>query len=351
MKALMYGAGNIGRGFIGQLFFQNGYDTTFVDVNPEIIDALNEKGEYPLQIVSNESCSNLMIKNVSGILGTDSGAVEQAIADCDVLCTAVGVNILPRIVPNLVQGIKKRSESGRELNIIICENKIDADVYLRQLIKENLPQPYHAYIDQKVGLIESSVGRMVPNVPQELKNENKLTVVAEPFCILPVNKDAWIGQPPCIDGILFESNFEYYIQSKLFLHNMGHCLTAYMGKLNGYTYIYEAIGNESIRDIVKYAMYSVAEALSLEHNRPYSEIKRYANDLIVRFGNKHLGDTIERVGRDIKRKLGINDRLLGAVRLCEKYNIDSTYIKIGVASALLFGEQYPIEDLKLEAKL
>ena len=129
---------------------------------------------------------------------------------------------------------------------------------------------------------------------------------------------------------------------------MGHCLTAYLGKLNGYKYICEAIENENIRFIVKNAMYASAEALSIEHNRRYTDVKRYADDLIHRFGNRHLGDTVLRVGMDIKRKLAENDRLMGAIRLCEKHGIDATYIKIGVAAALLFGEEYSADNIKLE---
>lgn len=348
-KAVMYGAGNIGRGFMGQLFFQNEYSTVFVDINEEVINALNKDHEYPIKVVSNESQHELVIKNVSGINGIDSNAVVQEIAQCDIMCTAVGVNVLPKIIPNLANGIKLRSETNRELNIIICENKIDANVYLKQMVKEYLPQQYHDFIERKVGFIEASVGRMVPVVTDKMKEGNVLKVWVEPFCSLPVDKEAFKGGIPKIDGIIPENNFEYYIQSKLFLHNMGHCLTAYLGKIDGYTYIYEAINNDSIKYIVQNAMYASAEALSLEHNKPYSEVKRCANDLIKRFGNKYLGDTVFRVGSDLKRKLGENDRLVGTINLCEKHNVDATYIKIGVAAALLFGEEYPISKLNRRA--
>ena len=347
--AVMYGAGNVGRGFIGQLLYKSNYHTVFVDIDQAIIGEINRCHEYPLKIVSNDVVDETVIGNVSGILGTDSSAVADAIADCDIMCTAVGVNVLPHIVQNLAVGIQKRSATGKELNIIICENKIDADIYLKGMVKEKLEAKYHSYLEEKVGFVEASVGRMVPVMTEEMKEGNILKVWAEPFCTLPVSKDAFKGEIPEIEGMKAEPKFEYYIQSKLFLHNMGHCLTAYLGRLNGYTYIYEAIENDNIRKIVSGAMDSAAEALSLEHGKPLGEVKDYAADLLKRFGNRYLRDTVERVGRDIKRKLGENDRLIGAARLCKKHGIDNVYIKIGIASALLFGEEYDAALINLNA--
>jgi mannitol-1-phosphate 5-dehydrogenase len=345
--AVMYGAGNIGRGFLGQLFYNSGYHTVFIDIDKTVIDELNRCKEYPLKIVSNDFVEETVIGNVSGILGTDSKAVIDAIAECDIMCTAVGVNVLPHITQNIADGIRKRSETGNELNIIICENKIDADIYMKGMVKEKLDSPYYVYLEEKVGFVEASVGRMVPVMTEEMKEGNILKVWVEPFCTLPVSKDAFKGKIPEIKGVKAEPRFEYYIQSKLFLHNMGHCLTAYLGRLNGLTYIYEAIENANIRQIVTGAMNSSAEALSLEHGKPLDEVKAYAADLINRFGNRHLKDTVERVGRDLKRKLGENDRLVGAARLCRKHGIDNTYMKIGIASALLFGEEYDAAQINL----
>ena len=346
--AVMYGAGNVGRGFIGQLLYNAGYHTVFVDIDQAIIDEINDRGEYPLKIVSNDLVHETTIANVCGILGTDGKAVADAVAGCNILCTAVGVNVLPHIVQNLADGIQQRSAAGKELNIIICENKIDADSYLKGMIKSKLDTKYHSYLENKVGFVESSVGRMVPVMTDEMKEGNILKVWAEPFCTLPVSKDAFKGEIPEIAGLKAEPKFAYYIQSKLFLHNMGHCLTAYLGRLNGYTYIYEAIENESIRHIVSSAMNSVAEALSLEHGKPITEVQNYAADLLMRFGNRYLRDTVERVGRDVQRKLGNNDRLIGAARLCRKHCIDNTYMKVGIASALLFGEEYGAAQISLQ---
>ncbi|HPP75292.1 MAG TPA: mannitol-1-phosphate 5-dehydrogenase, partial [Armatimonadota bacterium] len=51
-KAVQFGAGNIGRGFIGQLFHESGYEVVFVDVVPDVVRLLNEQRCYTLRIAS-----------------------------------------------------------------------------------------------------------------------------------------------------------------------------------------------------------------------------------------------------------------------------------------------------------
>jgi mannitol-1-phosphate 5-dehydrogenase len=336
MKAVMYGAGNIGRGFIGMLFSQSGYETVFIDINKETIELLNEKHEYPVKVVSNDTQNETIIKNVRAVDGNDINAVADEIATCDIMCSAVGVNVLPYIARNLAEGIRRRSKSNRELNIIICENLINADKYLKSLIKEQTEEKYYDYLENNVGFIEASVGRMVPVMTEEMKEGNPLKVWVEPFCMLPVDKDAFKGTIPTIKNMEPSSPFEYHIQSKLFLHNMGHSLTAYLGSLKGYEFIWQAIEDIEIREICQKAMEASALALSKEHNKSYEQVKAYAYDLISRFGNKYLGDTTARVGKDTKRKLSANDRIAGASKLCKKHNIDNSNILYGIAAGLLF---------------
>lgn len=336
MKAVMYGAGNIGRGFIGMLFSQSGYETVFVDINEEMVNLLNTKNEYPVKVVSNEEQYEVTVKNVRAVNGMDTNAVANEIAECDIMCSAVGVNVLPYIAQNIADGIKERSKTKRELNIIICENLINADKYLKGLIKEKLDKQYYDYLENYVGFVEASVGRMVPIMTDEMKEGNPLKVWVEPFCTLPVDKHAFKGEIPQIKGMEPSAPFEYHIQSKLFLHNMGHCLCAYLGANSGYEYIWQAIEDEKIKNICQEAMYASVMALSKEHNKDYAMVKAYADNLIHRFANRYLGDTTARVGRDTKRKLSANDRLAGASRLCRKYDIDNTFILYGIAFALLF---------------
>ncbi len=337
-KAVMYGAGNIGRGFIGQLFYESGFWTSFVDVNMDIINKLNSDGGYPVKLVSNQGTQEIAVANVSGVNGTDIEAVAAAIAQADVMATAVGVNILPRIVGPLVAGFRKRWSEGNltPLNIIICENMIDANRYLEKMVKEELTDEEKNLFDQTIGLVEASIGRMVPAVSPEMQNGNILTACAEPFKELPVDRDAIKGDMPEIVGMIPSSPFEYHIQKKLFLHNLGHAATAYLGYLKGYTYIYEAIADPDIYANVKAAMTESAQALSAEHGIALSEIESSRDNLLDRFTNVMLKDTIERVGKDPIRKLSPNDRLIGAVNLCKKHGIEAKHILTAAAAAFLF---------------
>jgi len=321
MKAVVYGGGNIGRGFLGQLLFESGYETVFIDVNRELIDKLNADHSYPIKIVCNEYQNEMTIRNVRAV-HSDHAADE--IATADLMFTSAGVNVLPHIAQNIAEGIRKRQ--GRGLDIIICENLLHADKHLKKLLGTGVPE--------NIGFVESSVGRMVPVMNSEMYEGNILRVWVEPFCTLPVDRAAFKNEIPTIKNMLPSAPFGYYIQSKLYLHNMGHAVTAYLGLKRGYTYIWEAMADAEIGKTAEGAMRSSAEALSKEHDKPLDEVMRYAYDLLSRFQNRYLGDTCKRVGQDARRKLAIDDRLLGAIALCNKHQLPTECIKRGIMEAL-----------------
>jgi mannitol-1-phosphate 5-dehydrogenase len=338
---VQYGAGNIGRGFIGALFSNAGYNVEFIDVNMEVINALNERKQYPVRIVAKKGNHQMQIKNVCGIDGRDSLLVAQAIAGADIMATAVGVNILPRIVPNIVEGLRLRFKSNNinPLNIIICENLIDADKLLAKLINEQLNDAEKAQFNDYVGLVEASIGRMVPVMTEEMKRSDNLLVCVEKYCMLPIDKAAFKGKIPEIPELYPYSPFEYFIRRKLFIHNMGHALAAYMGHIEGFTYIWQAIENPYIKLLTQRAMIESAKALSKHFEVPLAAIMEQIDDLLLRFSNAELGDTVDRVGRDLKRKLSSSDRLAGAVKLCQAEGVEAVYICAGIAAGLFFESQ------------
>ena len=337
-QAVMYGAGYIGRGFIGQLFYMSGYEISFVDVNQSLIDRLNGDGQYPIYITEGESYREYLVTGVRGVNGFDTEAIAQAIEKADVMATAVGVNVLGKIAAPIARGIARRMEMGVEqpLNIIVCENMIGADAYLAGEIKKYLRDAEQDYFDAHVATVEPSIGRMVPATPEHLKEKHPLAVCVEPYCELPVDRDAFVGEIPPIVNLQPFSPFDFHIRRKLFMHNMSHALTAYFGALQGYTYIWEVAEDRAIQGLVRKALAEASQALSCEYGVPIEELLSFGEQLIERFQNRLLGDTIERVGRDTKRKLASNDRFVATAQLCQKHGIVPVHVLAGLAAGLHF---------------
>ncbi|HHY81586.1 MAG TPA: mannitol dehydrogenase [Clostridiales bacterium] len=335
MKAVMYGAGNIGRGFVGALFSQSGYQVTFIDIAEEVVKSLQEKQSYTIRYVSNEGFEDVLVQNITAINGKDTEAVSDAIAECDIMATAVGARVLEFIVPNIAAGLRKRWALGaKALNIIICENLMHANKVLESMLKALLTDEECKRFDETVGLVEASIGRMVPVQTEEMKDGDPLRVCVERYGFLPVDKAAFKGGIPEIKNMVPFEPFDFYIKRKLYIHNMGHATCAYLGDILGLKYIYEAINTSEVRLLVQNAMIESAMALSRKYDVGLYEILMHINDLIYRFSNAALKDTCQRVGGDPGRKLSPEDRLIGSAALALECGITPAYIAVGAAAGL-----------------
>ena len=335
MQAVMYGAGNIGRDFIGALLSKAGYRVTFVDVAEAVVTALQQKQTYPVRYVSSEGHEDVWVSNVTAVNGNDTEAVADIIASCDIMATAVGARILKFIVPNIVAGLRKRWAMGKgPLNIIICENLMDANKVLEGMLKAQLTEAECALFDETVGLVEASIGRMVPVQTEEMKDGEPLRVCVERYGFLPVDKDAFKGAIPEIPDLVPASPFDFYIKRKLYVHNMGHAVCAYLGGFNGRKYIWQSIEDPDTLYLVHNAMLDSAVALSKKYGVPVADILDHITDLLGRFRNRALMDTCQRVGGDPARKLGKEDRLIGASLLAMEQGISPVYTALGAAGAV-----------------
>lgn len=332
MNAVIFGAGNIGRGFIGALFSGAGLNVTFIDVAKPIVERMNADGCYPLHIVGGEEEKIITVKNVCAVDGNDRDAALEALLNADIAATCVGAKAIKYIIPNLSAGIKARHAKGlKPLNLLICENMMDADKYIRD---ELLAPVLTAEEMEDIGLVETSVGRMVPVPKPSAEGENPLKIAVEEYGVLPVDRAAFKGEVPEIKNMVPFAPFHYYIERKLFIHNMGHAVCAYFGSLLGHEYICDSIADPYVRLLVQGAMLESAEALSSKYSVPVKPLLNHASDLLRRFGNRALGDTCARVGGDIPRKLSISDRLTGsALQVLEGGNFP-VFICTGSAAAL-----------------
>ncbi len=338
-RAVIYGAGNIGRGFIGQLLFEAGFLLTFIDVNQAVIEALNQRGSYPVRLLRPEgNYDEILVTGVCAVDGNNPDAVAEAIAQADIMATAVGVNVLKHIAKPLSEGLKRRKiENGNVLDIILCENLIGADQYLAGLVREALG-PEADEVLKNIGFVEASIGRMVPIQTPQMQEGDPLRIVTEPYAELPVDKDSFKGPIPPIATLVARSPFDFFIHRKLYLHNMGHAVAAYLGMLAGHEFLWQCMEDPKIREVVGAAMREAAQAISLHHHLDddrKAELEHFIADLLVRFSSRPLSDTVERVGREARRKLLPGDRLCGALSLCQQEGIAAPHIQIGIAAALL----------------
>lgn len=335
MKAVMYGGGNIGRGFIGALLSQSGYEVTFIDVAEPVVKALSENHQYPVRYVSTDGHEDVMIENVTAVNGNASEAASEAITSCDIMATAVGARILKFIVGNIVAGLRKRwARTDKPLNIIICENLMDANKVLEGMLKDLLTDEEKKIFDERVGLVEASIGRMVPVQTDEMKDGDPMRVCVERYGFLPTDKAAFKGEVPEIKNMVPFEPFDFYIKRKLYIHNMGHATCAYLGDVLGLPYIYQSIDVPEVRILVQNAMTESAMALSKKYGVALEEIMLHITDLLHRFTNAALKDTCQRVGGDPGRKLSPDDRLIGSSSLALQQGVIPAYIAVGAAAGL-----------------
>mgnify|MGYP006287090337 CR=1 FL=1 len=337
---VIFGAGKIGRSFIGQLFSRSGYRAVFIDIFAPVIEELNRRGGYEV-VIKGEQETVIPVTNVSGIRADQSDKVAEAVARADIAATCVGKNALPSVFPLITAGLEKRAADSGEsnpLDIIIAENIRDARKLFSRELRKQLHPGYP--FDTAVGLVETSIGKMVPIMSRKDIEEDPLRVFAEPYNTLIVDRNGFRNEIPEIPGLAPKDNMKAWVDRKLFIHNLGHAVTAYAGYVHdpGMKYIYEVLASDRLCAFVRGAMTQSARALEQEYSGEFTseDLDAHISDLVSRFQNRALGDTVYRVGRDIRRKLGPRDRLAGAVRLCIRHSVDITAMLWGLVCGYFF---------------
>ncbi len=359
-KALIFGAGNVGRGFIGQLFCESGYEVVFVDVDQPLLDALNRRGSYTIRLVDNEGAAEVTVGPVRGLHAGQKEEIAGVLADATIAATAVGVRALPHVAPTVAAGIARRAarSATSPLNIIICENLKDAAATFRALVLSHLPAELHPYCATNIGFVDTVIGRMIPPLTPELRVEDPSLIVVEPYKVLPVDRKAFLGLSPTVGptespvvGMELCDNFPAYTARKLYIHNCGHAVLAYLGYLAGHEYGYEALDSPAIRPWFDAALRESQAGIVATYGVEPAWLEAHIADLNRRFANRALGDTILRLGRDPERKLGPTDRLVGAARLAEQAGVIPDALSRAIAAGYRFDDPRDPLALALQARI
>jgi mannitol-1-phosphate 5-dehydrogenase len=319
--AVQFGAGNIGRGFMGQLFFEAGFDTTFVEYSRDLVTALNDEKRYTLRLLDAYSKREIDME-ISRFQVLHTGQVDEiadSLSAAHIAGTAVGVKSLADIAPLIAAGIGKRLENNDSpLDIYLCENAYRAAGDLKGYVMEHLDRETVDWAERNIGFVGTSVARMVPAPSERFSSMGPLFVVADSYHQLPFDGSAARGEQPPIEGMKPVRNFKAEVERKLFTHNLGHAAMGYIGYLKGYSYVHEPFEDEYLAGIFEKALDETTAALLRMYpdDLDPEEQREIRRDVRIRFSNPMIMDSVQRVARDPLRKLGPEDRLIGSARLC-----------------------------------
>ncbi|BAE65056.1 mannitol-1-phosphate/altronate dehydrogenase [Aspergillus flavus] len=315
-KAIQFGGGNIGRGFVAEFLHAAGYEVVFIDVMDSVINSLQQTPSYDVTEVSEEGESTKTITNYRAINSkTHEADVVQEIASADVVTCAVGPNILKFIAPVIAKGIDARTEE-RPVAVIACENAIGATDTLHGYIKQHTNPDRLETLSERARFANSAIDRIVPNQPPN----SGLNVRIEKFYEWAVEKTPF-GEwgHPDIPAIHWVDHLEPYIERKLFTVNTGHATTAYYAHKRGKKMIAEALEDPEIRETVHKVLEETASLIVSKHEISEQEQKEYVDKIVSRISNPYLEDNVERVGRAPLRKLSRKERFIGpASQLAER---------------------------------
>ena len=348
-----FGFGAIQAGlFLAEAYLSRNFDRLVVaEVLPEVVSAVRAAGFYTVNIGHADHIEALTVAPVEiyqpGVVA-DRAALVAAVAAASELATAVpSVDFYARtsgetgdsVAAILAAGLRVKAASGGPLAVVYtAENNTRAAHLLQSAVLALIPGPEQAQVMSRVQFLDTIIGKMsgvpdaaglVPIAPGlgraflvEAFNRILIDQIARPGMVGARHLDpSWSDFQRGIEVFVEKADLQPFAQAKLYGHNAGHALAAYLGHKLGFTRIDELADRP---DVLRF----VSDAMLLESGAPlcrrYANVdpmfsptgfRAFADDLVVRMINPYVRDTIARVGRDPARKLGWNDRLLGAMRL------------------------------------
>ncbi|CCI85874.1 mannitol-1-phosphate 5-dehydrogenase [Lactobacillus pasteurii DSM 23907 = CRBIP 24.76] len=351
MRAVHFGAGNIGRGFIGETLADNGFGIDFVDVNETIIDELNKRGEYDIELAA-PGKKQIHVTNVDGINNAKNPEkVVEAIKNTDIVTTAIGPKILALIAPLIAEGLTARLAAGNHqpLDVIACENMIGGSEHLKEEVYKHLADDVKPEVDQYIGFPNAAVDRIVPIQ----HNEDPLFVSVEDFKEWVIDESQMKNTDIHLKGVHYAPDLEPYIERKLFSVNTGHATVAYTGKSLGYSTIGDAIKDEAVLKQVKRVLSETRSLILNKWGKEFdeAELEAYHEKIVNRFQNPYISDDIARVGRTPIRKLGYDERFIRPIRELKERNLGYQALMETVGKIYHFDEPNDSESVKLQEML
>ena len=333
-NAVVFGAGRIARGFVGNLLGLEGFGITFVDVSQQAVDELRARGRYTVHILGAPERSSV-VENVSAVLSGSEDLVALLL-EADVVFVSVGGANLGAVGSTIARAIAPRLVEGRPLNIVVCENWRAAGLTLKESIAAELAQAGQQFPEELLGVAESTIMRSAVDATAEQLASDPLAVQSQNYWSLPIDGEALVPGMPEIRYLDHVTNFHNALERKLYTYNCGNATISYLGWLKGYKLLSEAANDPEIEKIVTGTYREMGEAMVNTHGYDPAEQVEYAATSLRKFQDATIVDPLTRQVRDPLRKLSRHDRLVGAAVFAFEAGVRPDSVAIGIAAALRY---------------
>ncbi|MFN4002210.1 mannitol-1-phosphate 5-dehydrogenase [Microcella sp.] len=345
MTAVHFGAGNIGRGFIGMLLREAGHDLVFVDVNAPLIASIRDAESYRVIEIGPGGRQHVVTGFTAIDSAADRDAAVAAVASADIATTAVGPPVLRFIAPVIADALRARATDAPPLIVMACENALQATDLLRAEIASALADAPDALA--RAVFANTAVDRIVPTADPA----DGLDVRVEPFCEWAIETGPFADARPSIPGAHFVDDLAPYIERKLFTVNTGHATSAYLGRAAGHAFVHEAIADPAVRTGVVAALDETSRLLVLRHGFEPAVQDAYRATALERFANAALADPVTRVGRQPLRKLSRHERFIEPAAALAEAGIEPVGLLAAIGAALRFRADDDPESLALAERM
>ncbi len=351
MKAVHFGAGNIGRGFIGPMLLDAGYEVIFVDTNENLVRLLDTERQYPVIIFQPHGIEETKIVKGFGVLAfSDFANVIEAIINADIITTSVGKKALENVGEMLAKGFEFRhlhNKVSEPVTMIACENIRDNTTLLEAYIRTNLSKETDGMLDRYAMFPRCVVDRIVPS--ERPIHKNPLVIFVESYSRIVLEEKALRRGHLTVPQFEYSLDIDASFEQKFFTFNTAHAFFAYLGHLVGYSHVLRAVEDARIQRIVGGAMEEIRKLLQAKHSFSFEDHTNYIHQMYARMESPWISDEIKRVARNPIQKLG--DRLISPAKQALDYGITPVFLSIGIAAAMRYYARDDAEAVHLNRSL
>ena len=341
-ELLVIGAGNIGRGVIGGLFYESGYHLYIYDIMADRMKKLKDQGTYLIERVGANESRRIVVDDFDVLDCSGTSDLIEHLKKIDLAACCVYEGAFRSICESLKDAIVFRSRhNASPLNVLLCVNSLGAPEYFEEQLAEMLENDEKAlsYLKERTGISQVLVGMAAMPSSDELLKKDEFAVTTKMNGHIGIDEDSFIGQLPQVKQTGGVKKGRAQIFRKVYTGNMKHCMLAFLGKAKGYTFIQDTYDDPWIEDCAFGAFYEADAAVQAEYQFDESDHQKWTDFIVNDPKNRNLRDEISRVAANVKLKLSRENRFVGPALLCIRHHMIPFYLARGIAYGFLYRDE------------